>query len=329
MNMPRGSTVVDYAYHIHTQVGNTMLFSRVNGAMVPPSYVLDYADVVDVVCHTSATPKMVRTHQSWLPYAKTKSARHKLLKFIRENQHMLKIETVEDESLRKNIKPLNDDQADAISAAAELAINAAADFDAAACMMTGTPLEACRADQYSPDKSSTNAGWEALLQNHDPALSESISNNNGSSGRSSSSIGELEKQQFVDSIMGGNSNLNINSSNGNGKAKTALTENSDGLAEEGKDDETKSNSVVMDGAWFGVETCDRNGLLAEVSTVFTNYGLSILAYSGSQRADGSGLGRMVFELAGEVDMSKVCESISQIESVSTIQPSLSHHINCR
>ena len=48
MRLPRGSTVVDFAYHVHTDVGNQMIGARVNGAPAPPSRPLANADVVDV-----------------------------------------------------------------------------------------------------------------------------------------------------------------------------------------------------------------------------------------------------------------------------------------
>lgn len=51
MSVPKGATVVDYAYQIHTDVGNTMVGARVNGAMVDPSYELRNADVVQILTY--------------------------------------------------------------------------------------------------------------------------------------------------------------------------------------------------------------------------------------------------------------------------------------
>lgn len=62
INLPRGSTVVDFAYHIHTEVGNVMLAARVNNRLVPPSHVLANGDVVNVLCSERVTPTVARRH---------------------------------------------------------------------------------------------------------------------------------------------------------------------------------------------------------------------------------------------------------------------------
>ena len=86
MNLARGATVVDYAYHVHTDVGNSMVAAKVNGVIVPPSHVLRNAEVVEIVSYGGApSPKTVRLHAQWAPFCATRSARHKLLKFLRDH----------------------------------------------------------------------------------------------------------------------------------------------------------------------------------------------------------------------------------------------------
>ena len=46
--LPRGSTPVDFAYSIHTDIGNQCVGARVNGKMVPLRHELDTGDVVEV-----------------------------------------------------------------------------------------------------------------------------------------------------------------------------------------------------------------------------------------------------------------------------------------
>ena len=45
----QGATVVDFAYHVHTDVGNQMVAAKVNGKVVSPSYVLSNAEVVQII----------------------------------------------------------------------------------------------------------------------------------------------------------------------------------------------------------------------------------------------------------------------------------------
>lgn len=47
----QGATVVDFAYHVHTDVGNQMVAAKVNGKVVSPSHVLSNVEVVQIVSY--------------------------------------------------------------------------------------------------------------------------------------------------------------------------------------------------------------------------------------------------------------------------------------
>ncbi|XP_050112902.1 putative GTP diphosphokinase RSH1, chloroplastic [Malus sylvestris] len=84
-NLPKGATVIDYAYMIHTEVGNKMVAAKVNGNLVSPMHVLVNAEVVEIITYNSLTGKSAfQRHKQWLQHAKTRSARHKIMKFLRE-----------------------------------------------------------------------------------------------------------------------------------------------------------------------------------------------------------------------------------------------------
>lgn len=90
MRLPKGASVVDFAYHIHTDVGNTMVTARVNGKIVPAEHRLVNAEVVEVITYNGPTnANIVRRHRQWIDAAQTKSARHKILKFLKDNAHLL------------------------------------------------------------------------------------------------------------------------------------------------------------------------------------------------------------------------------------------------
>jgi GTP pyrophosphokinase len=73
MAMPRGATVVDFAYAIHSNVGDRTLSARVNGEQAPLRTELKNGDVVEVVTAPDATP-----NPSWLSFVRTARARSKI-----------------------------------------------------------------------------------------------------------------------------------------------------------------------------------------------------------------------------------------------------------
>ncbi|XLT61257.1 hypothetical protein HN873_017781 [Arachis hypogaea] len=84
-NLPQGATVIDYAYMIHTEIGNKMVAAKVNGNLVSPARVLANAEVVEIITYNALSSKSAfQRHKQWLQHAKTRSARHKIMKFLRE-----------------------------------------------------------------------------------------------------------------------------------------------------------------------------------------------------------------------------------------------------
>ncbi len=75
---PRGATPIDFAYAIHTDVGQRCVGARINGKMVPLRQHLKNGDIVEIV--TSAAHKPSR---DWLNYVVTSHARYEIKHFIR------------------------------------------------------------------------------------------------------------------------------------------------------------------------------------------------------------------------------------------------------
>jgi GTP pyrophosphokinase len=75
-SLPAGSTTVDFAYTVHTDIGNRCHGAKVNGKMVPLKYELHNGDIVEILTGKTAHPS-----QDWLKFAKTPNARSKIKGF--------------------------------------------------------------------------------------------------------------------------------------------------------------------------------------------------------------------------------------------------------
>ncbi|MGH7322666.1 MAG: RelA/SpoT family protein [Candidatus Rokuibacteriota bacterium] len=79
--LPEGSTPIDFAYAIHTEVGNHCVGARVNGKLVPLRQALRQGDIVEVV--TSPTQKPSR---DWLKVVRSTRARSKIKQWLRTEE---------------------------------------------------------------------------------------------------------------------------------------------------------------------------------------------------------------------------------------------------
>jgi len=82
MAMPRGATAVDFAYNVHTDVGNHCSAARINQELVPLRTELRNGDLVEIITSPQASPNPV-----WLSYVKTGRARGKIRHFLRTMQN--------------------------------------------------------------------------------------------------------------------------------------------------------------------------------------------------------------------------------------------------
>ncbi|MBQ8801141.1 MAG: bifunctional (p)ppGpp synthetase/guanosine-3',5'-bis(diphosphate) 3'-pyrophosphohydrolase, partial [Clostridium sp.] len=82
INLPNGATPIDYAYSIHSAVGNHMVGARVNGRMVPYDYALSNGEIVEVITSKSAKGPS----RDWLNLCKSNEARNKIRQWIKREK---------------------------------------------------------------------------------------------------------------------------------------------------------------------------------------------------------------------------------------------------
>ncbi len=91
IDLPNGSTPIDFAYRVHTKVGDSAVGAIVNGALVSMGTVLKTGDVVEIrTSNTSSGP-----NEGWLKIARTSQARSHIKKFLlKKNSELLKDERI-------------------------------------------------------------------------------------------------------------------------------------------------------------------------------------------------------------------------------------------
>ena len=79
--LPMGSSPIDFAYAIHTDVGNQCVGARINGKLCPLKTQLENGDIVEVITSKNHTPS-----KDWLSFVKTSKARNKIRQWVKAEQ---------------------------------------------------------------------------------------------------------------------------------------------------------------------------------------------------------------------------------------------------
>ena len=82
LSLPRGATAVDFAYQVHTDIGNRCVAAKVNGELVPLRTELRNGDRVEIIAASHAKP-----NPAWLQYVRTGKARSNIRHFLKTMQY--------------------------------------------------------------------------------------------------------------------------------------------------------------------------------------------------------------------------------------------------
>src|SRR2546429_4916014 len=85
--LPKGATPLDFAFAVHTEVGQRCQGARINGRIAPLHRPLKNGDTVEVMTSPQAKPS-----RDWLAHVQTARARHKIRQWIRQEEHEKSLE---------------------------------------------------------------------------------------------------------------------------------------------------------------------------------------------------------------------------------------------
>lgn len=106
VELPKGSTPIDFAYRIHSDVGDKTVGAIVNDSIVPLAYELNDNDIVRIKTSPNATP-----NKDWLTFVKTTQARNKIKSFFSKKDRTIYIEKGK-EAIYRELRRKNIPQAD-------------------------------------------------------------------------------------------------------------------------------------------------------------------------------------------------------------------------
>lgn len=112
--LPQGATLIDFAYAIHSEVGNKMVGAKINGAIAPIDSVPKNGEIVEII--TSGASR--GPSRDWLKIVKTGEARNKIRQWFKREQRSENIVVGRDEiekEIRKMGRVVNDSQVDEIA----------------------------------------------------------------------------------------------------------------------------------------------------------------------------------------------------------------------
>ena len=106
IEMPEGATPVDFAYKVHSEVGDTMTGAVVNDKIVPLNYVLKTGDIIKINTNKNSKPS-----KDWLKFVITSQAKNKIKSYyskLEKDENLAKgLEILEKEFRKKNM-PINE-----------------------------------------------------------------------------------------------------------------------------------------------------------------------------------------------------------------------------
>ena len=101
ISLPKGATALDFAYAVHTNIGNNTIGSKINGKLAPIDNSIKNGDQIEIIRSNGKLPQ-----KSWLNFCKTGKAKSQIKRFLRDYQE-LEFEKLGKEILTKMLLDIN------------------------------------------------------------------------------------------------------------------------------------------------------------------------------------------------------------------------------
>lgn len=316
--LPAGSTPVDFAYAVHTEVGHRTMGARVNGRLVPLDSTLENGDVVEVFTSRSETAGPSR---DWLGFVKSPRARNKIRQWFTKERREEAVEHGKDaiaKAMRKQNLPIQrlmshealvalahemrfadvsalyaavgEGQASAASVVQRLVHSLggepAAEEDLAETARPGQPARRVRTGDPGVVVKGVDDVWVKLAKCCTPVPGDEI-------------LGFVTRGQGVS--VHRTDCINVE----------ALRRQPERLVDVGWTHTSSQLFLVQ----IQVEALDRSRLLSDVTRVLSDHHVNILSASVSTSRDRVALSRFVFEMAEPSHLASVLAAVRKVEGV--------------
>lgn len=319
--LPVGSTPIDFAYSVHTEIGHRLVGAKINGRLMPLSTKLTNGDKVEIITSKSEDAGPSR---EWLNFVASGRARNKINQWFSRTRRDEAIEKGQDaigNQLRKQNKPIHRlmsfDSMSMISAS--MGFNSIDDLYAA--IGSGKISPAHVVKELIEDMGGESGTEETLAEATVPGKARGTRPDSYSSSILVDGTGESNVWVKLakcctpvpgDEIIGFTTRgqgISVHRTDCNNVIQ--MGDQSERFIEVNWSGGPVNSFIVQ----LQVESLDRTGLINDITRVMTDHAVNILSASMSTRSDHLAIFRFTFETSDAVHINKIINAIKRIEGI--------------
>ncbi|NBR64369.1 MAG: bifunctional (p)ppGpp synthetase/guanosine-3',5'-bis(diphosphate) 3'-pyrophosphohydrolase [Micrococcales bacterium] len=318
IGLTRGSTPVDFAYAVHTEIGHRTMGAKVNGRLVPLETNLHSGDVVEILTSKS---QEAGPSQDWLQFAASQRAKSKIKAWFSAERKDEAIERGKDllaKALRKQNLPIQRALAadSLLKISSDLRYSEASDLYAAIGdnHLSAQSVVEKMASALSAEEDSEEAVFEIPI--HTTSLNRVRTTDSGILVAGDSDV--MVKLARCCTPVPGDPILGFITRATGVSVHRSDCRNADDLRSQPErliEVAWVPNSKSLFLVQIQIEALDRGGLLSDVTRVLSEHHVNILSASVSTRADRVALSRFVFEMSNPSTLEGLLNAVRQIDNV--------------